>query len=159
NNTIGGIFKTIGDAFGGLVEHIPGVSSLEDLVANAVLPLLNAVISQLIPSPFSENQSGGRTFDMAAGGADGSGKDYCHNGLGCQVIKNNRVGKILNEQQQEELAQYNNQSFFARMTDTESRYSPVSKLAMAMPSNLDSARTSVANFFSNPFKGFASLGG
>jgi hypothetical protein len=102
--------------------------------------------------------SGGRVFDLVAGGADVTGNDYAHHGLGGQVLSPSQVATILDEQQQEYDAQHSKDSILARAFDTNSNNSLITKAVMATPTSLNGFRTSLAGIFSNPFKNiFASL--
>jgi hypothetical protein len=157
NKTGGKILNGIGGILNHLLNLIPGYSNLQGLVADLVSPLMNAIVNYLIPSPFSENMSGGRTFDMMAAGADVSGNDYAHNGLGGQVLSDQQVAEIMNDQSEQEYRQYKSKPFFARMFDKESRYSPVTKLAMAMPTSVDGAVSMTGNPIAKIFNNFANI--
>lgn len=134
-----------------LVEQI---ISLIRLAAGrlALDKFLEAILQYMLkPPPVGTNNSGGRTFDMIAGGGDVSGNDFTHHGLGGQTLSAQQLLTILNDQQQEKLQQYRSKSFFARMFDTESDYSPVSKLAMAVPFDArQGASGAFASFLANP---------
>ena len=103
----------------------------------------------------SNNMSGGRTFDMLAAGADVSGNDYAHHGTGGVVLTPEQVADNLNYQQKQQFTEFKNQSLLAQLTDTDSPYSPVAKLALAMPSSTAALFTGVNNawssFIMNPF--------
>jgi hypothetical protein len=103
----------------------------------------------------SNNMSGGRTFDMLAAGADVSGNDYAHHGIGGVALTPQQVAENLNYQQDEQLAAYKHKPLIAQLTDTESPYSPVAKLALAMPTSTTALFTGVNNawssFVTNPF--------
>ena len=113
--------------------------------------LEQAVIGMVIPNPFSSNMSGGRTFDMMAAGADVSGNDYAHNGLGGKVLTPSQVADITNQQDQQAKQDLTRQSLFAQIFNTSSPYSLISKLAMETPISVRAAENSVASFLSNPF--------
>ena len=135
---------------------VPGASFVnpvckaKDLAEKYSPIVMEAVVKWLIPNPFSTNMSGGRTFDMIAAGADVAGNDSAHITLGGQKLSDQQVAAIVNEQWQEDYQNYKNQPLLARVFDTESRYSPTTKLAMAMPLGADSARTTVSSIFNNP---------
>ncbi len=148
---LGGVFGIVNDVLGFLISHIPGVSSLSSLISQALKPVYSAVISSVIPDPFGTNMSGGRTFDMMAAGADVSGNDYAHTGLGGQKLSATQAAAIMNQQQDQAQQQFTNESFFARMFDTNSQYSLVSKLALDMPSSVSSSAGSFASLVGDPF--------
>ncbi|HLG91318.1 MAG TPA: hypothetical protein VI336_04140, partial [Candidatus Saccharimonadales bacterium] len=90
-----------------------------------------------------------------AAGADVSGNDYAHHGIGGVTLTPEQVAQNLDYSKQSQLAEYQQKSFFARILDTESPYSPASKLALAMPSNTTAALNNIngafATFIKNPF--------
>ena len=129
------IFGAAGGVLGKGLELIPGY---DQLIA-AGEPIAAAVgkwfSSKTINDLFGESPSGGRSIEAAAGGADVAGNSYAHYGLGGQKISDAAAAEIrtaLKEREQEEFA---HESMFARMFDTSSQYSVVSKMSLAMPSN------------------------
>jgi hypothetical protein len=158
---IHGITGAIGGFIGGIINHFPGVSNLSELVSNVLQPFFKDVINVLVPNPFSDNMSGGRTFDMMAAGADVSGNDNAHMELGGQALTPQQAADINNQQESEAEQQFGQQSFFARMFSTDSQYSLVSKLALAMPLSKQAAVQSSFASLLNPLNtfghGFSSL--
>ncbi|HVS78854.1 MAG TPA: hypothetical protein VHD84_01015 [Candidatus Saccharimonadales bacterium] len=136
-----------------------GFCELRDAVQKGAQYIGQAMVSYLIPDPFSENMSGGRTFDMMAAGADVSGNEFAHNGLGGKELTPQQAADNYNQQALEDKQQYDSQSFFARMFDTSSEYSPITKLAMALPDSKTEAMQSIGSFFTEPFKKVASAFG
>ena len=122
-------------------------------IKNAILPKLERVIVDwLIPNPFGTNQSGGRTFDEMAAGADVAGNDYAHHGIGGVQLTPTQSTAIINEEKQQAIRVFQHKPFVARIFDTTSDYSLVTKIAVAMPSNFSySLQNTLANIFSNPF--------
>jgi hypothetical protein len=95
---------------------------------------------------------------LAAGGADQTNSDFSQNVLGGRKLTQQQAAAILAEQNQQELQSYKNQPLLARITDTDSNYSVVSKLAMAMPDSAKSAGSSItAALFTNPFAKISSI--
>jgi hypothetical protein len=95
--------------------------------------------------------SGHRNFDMIAGGADVAGNTYAETGIGGQKLTNGQVADIRNDQEKNAQQQFNQQPFFARMFDTKSQYSLVTKMAMAMPTSTNATlKNSFADLVSNP---------
>jgi len=104
----------------------------------------------IIPSPISADESGGRTFDMMSAGADVAGNDFAHTGLGGQVVSGTVAANITQQQQNEALAEFRTQSLFARLFSTNSPYSLVSKLAVEIPFGvMNNLQDGVANLI-NP---------
>ena len=128
-----------------------GYCEAKDLANQYGPQVMTAVTQRLIPNPYSSNMSGGRTFDMMAAGADVAGNDSAHTTLGGQVLSSQQVATIVSEQQSEDLQTYKSEPLIARVFDKNSRYSPVTKLAMAAPMSWTSAGQSVGSIFTNPF--------
>ena len=124
-----------------------GVSTLLNIFAPGLVDkakaltgtLFTFLISQVVPNPFSPNESGGRTFDMMAAGADASGSTYAQTGLGGKKLSNKLVAKIQTQQENENVQEFKSQPLFARLFSTESDYSLVSKVALDIPLNVSSS--------------------
>ena len=108
------------------------------------------------PSPFSQRMSGARTVDLMIGGADVTGNEFAHRGIGGKKLSPQEVKANLAEQYQQQWLAYSGQSFFARMFDTQSKYSPVTRLALVMPTNWSGLSAKLASVFRNPFSIFGS---
>lgn len=169
-NTIGKLFDWGSNILGGALKLVmagldvqcvvPGSDVLvpycgaKKLTATYAPKIINFATQWLFPNPFSSNMSGGRTFDMMAAGADVAGNDSAHTTLGGQKLTPQQVADITNQQEQSAQQSFSHQSFFARMFNTSSQYSLVSRLAMAIPFNFQSsAQASFASLLSNPFGG------
>jgi hypothetical protein len=140
--------------FNWLVSNIPGIDTLTGWISNMLSPFIKWMGDALLSSPFSDNMSGGRTFDMLAAGADVSKNKSCQVQLGCSAISDATAYQIRSQRALDEEANFKSQPFFARMFDTSSPYSFTSRLALAMPSNiLLSAREGVASLMTNPLSG------
>jgi hypothetical protein len=164
-DNISGLTSTIGSIFGDILTSIPGVgaviNSVTGLVAGVIQPFFMAAINVLIPNPTSLYMSGSRLFDIMAGGADVAGNLFAQVGLGGQALTDQQANTIITQQQTEAQQNFARQSMFARMFDTSSEYSLISKVAMTVPFGLQAdAQSGVAsllnplNVFSN---GFGSL--
>lgn len=154
----GSITGFFGKTFSKALSIVPGYSTLLDYISRAVSPIIKTVVNYLIPSPFSDNMSGGRTADMAIGGADIAGNDFAHNGLGAAKISTAQATAYYTQQEQQELADYKQKPLLARLFSTDTKYSPAVKLAMAMPTGAAAAQADIASVFSNPMHIFSSLG-
>ena|GEM_PF-732000 len=163
----------------GFVCKIPIVGllcdGLEKLAKTALAPIkpfidagLQSAIEFVLRSIFGFNinqvttqQSGGRSFNLIAAGADVSGNDYAHHGLGGRVLSSEEVAAIRNEQTEQRRTAYFSKPFLSRLYDTESEYSPAVQIAMALPSDYGSAKNKVITALASPFKlmfsSFASL--
>ena len=154
------LITAIASAFGKLLAPLLGILStaiqqifkalgINEIIAN----LVNFAQDHLLPFKTSTNQGGGTNFEMAAGGAEGAGYDYCHTHLGCVAGTDQQIAKVWQEQSAQDQFAYSHQSFFARMFDTTHDQSPMVKLALAMPTNSSAAVSSTMAKLSNPFKG------
>ncbi len=138
------------------------LSDVSSIVSNLVSPFFTSFLNDVLPNPYSLHMSGGRVVDLAGAGADASGNDFAHIGLGGKRLTPQQAADITNEQENQAVQKFSKQPFFARMFDTNSQYSLITKLALAMPISLDSsARSTLTSYISNPFSvlthGFASM--
>lgn len=145
-----------------VLQALPGYAAATEAIGNQTKPFVDGISKKLLVSPFSDDMSGARNFDMIAGGADVEANEFASSGLGGQHLTNGQVAEIRNDQLNQAQQTFKQQPFFARMFDSSSQYSFVSRLAVAMPSNLnDSIKFSFGSFMSNPFgtivKGFGSI--
>ena len=156
---ISGLASTVGNIFGSIITSIPGigaaVQSASDVIAQVVQPFFMQAINVLIPNPVSLFMSGSRLFDIIAGGADVAGNLFAQVGMGGHKLTDAQFGQIVDAQQNEEQQQFQNQSFFARMFDTSSSYSLVSKVAMGIPFGLQADAQSGLASLINPFSAFS----
>lgn len=115
-------------------------------------------VRMFINDAVGNSPSGGRMFDLAAGGADVSGNTYAHYGLGGKVIGAQTAENIRNSREQERLSEFENQTFFARMFDTSSNYSLVTQASMALPTTgLKGLGQTVFGSITNPLGMVSSL--
>ncbi|HUA13586.1 MAG TPA: hypothetical protein VL989_03745 [Candidatus Sulfotelmatobacter sp.] len=165
---LGSAFKVLADAenascsLPGGVNPLAAYCAAEQTVKTYLPKIINDVANNLIPDPFSTNMSGGRTFDMMAAGADVSGNDYAHEGLGGKQLTSSQATAIINAQQEQQQEQFEHEPLFARLFSGSSTYSLISKVSMDMPSDfLSGSADSFASIVSNPFgpifNGFSSL--
>jgi len=127
-----------------------------------IAPEIISWFTSLLPSPFTTNMSGARTFNLLAGGANITGNDFAKNSLGAQKISDSEARVIQNTHIAQQKEEFSRGSLLARVLDTDSQYSLVSQVALSMPSDPSSAiNSSFASLMSNPFgklvAGFGSL--
>ena len=132
------------------------------LLKKAIPAIFSAFVSAVIPSPVGTNMSGGRAYEVSAMGADAASNTYAQEGLGGKEVSPAVTSAMLNQAQTEERDQFQHEPFFARMFDTSSSFSLVSKLALATPTDLQAtADSGFAGLISDPLRwlsnGFASL--
>jgi len=117
-------------------------------------PLMKGIMEFIVPNPFGTNMSGARTFDELAAGADVSSNEFAHNGLGGQALTNAQVADLVNQSQSEDQYAFDHESFFARIFDSSSNYSLITKLADLIPFNFNSVvQSALTSFISNPLNG------
>ncbi|MEO6760847.1 MAG: hypothetical protein ABI220_00525 [Candidatus Saccharimonadales bacterium] len=141
---------SVTSSISGVIGEVPGIKQLGELVAEPLGNAMNWITGKLITSPFSEDMSGARTFDMMAAGADKLGSDSCQS-LGCPQASNQLVASIRNQQSSDQKADFDHQPLFARIFSTTTPYSLVSRLAMSMPPSIIGITTSgAAGLLDNP---------
>lgn len=161
-STIGVVFDKLNEGIAAALKVLPGYNQAVAAIGELTEPLVSTIANKLLPSPISTNMSGHRNWDMMAGGASAAGSAYAEEGIGGQVLTDGQVAEIRNEQKSQAQQEFNRQPFFARMFDTKSKYSLLSRTAMAMPTSTNTAlKTSFASFFRDPFskvtQGFAMI--
>jgi hypothetical protein len=118
--------------------------------------IFEALANDIIPSPISADESGGRTFDMMSAGADVSGNDFAHTGLGGQQISSTMAASITQQQEDDAQQQFQDQPLFARLFSTNTPDSLVSKVAMDVPFGLSSSLQSSFASFLDPLNSLSS---
>ncbi|HVX24092.1 MAG TPA: hypothetical protein VG992_01985 [Candidatus Saccharimonadales bacterium] len=137
---------------GGAINHLNPYCAAKDEIKALEPKLLNLLANDLFPNPIGDNMSGARTFDMVAAGSDVAGNDSAHTNLGGQALTPQQTATIMNRQSAEVQQTFTQESFFARMFDTSSPYSLLSKLAMDIPFSLESTiQHSFVGLIANPF--------
>ncbi len=150
NASAGAVISSVSGIFGSIIQGIPGFSDITNLIAQAASPAIHAVTDYVVPQVTSDNNGGGRNFELAAGGADVSGAHFAHYGLGGQALSDKQASLIIAEQQQQDQQAFDSKTLLAKIFDTNSDQSLVTKLAVAMPGSPSQAMNSVASIFSNP---------
>lgn len=114
-------------------------------------------MSHLVASPFSSNMSGGRTFDMMAAGEDVLTNKTCQLQMGCAKITDQQASDLRAEAMEEAKASFAQRPIFARLFSTDTPYSLVSQLALALPSTPSQASVEFMGVISNPLKAIGSM--
>lgn len=145
-----------GDAVSLIVNNVPGMDKITSLLGGVVSSVmgdfLKFVQEKILPSPLTDNPSGGSTFDAMAGGADIAGNDYAQYGTGGGRISDQTAADIRTQQENDARNTFASKPFFARMFDKESPYSLVSQIAMTMPLNAGVfSQNTFASLISEPF--------
>lgn len=146
----------LGDILSGALSTLPGYDKLieygEDIAKSIGTWFATKIINDPYASNSGEDPSGARNFDVMTGGFIVMGNDFAHYGQGGQRLSDVQVSQIRSEREAREKQEFSQKSFVAKMFDSSSKYSLVSKVAMAMPSTTS---TGVTQAFSsailNPF--------
>jgi len=151
-DTIAKVSSYFSSLVGKIISSIPGFTSVTNFIGNFMKPFITDIVNVLIPTPFSSNMSGGRTFDMMAAGADVAGNDAAHTTIGGKRLSSTAVAAIINEQDISEKQSFLNKPILARMFDTSSPYSLVSKIALDIPFSFQkNIGNNISSFISSPF--------
>jgi|GEM_PF-1605633 len=144
------IISKPGELIGGVVSSIPGVSQVMSAISSFASGFISDALGTLLPNPF-QDLSGGRTGDMIIAGGDVTQNGACYQNLGCAKVSSKTAAVIQNQQRQEAQDQFDAQPMFARMFSTDTPYSLVSRLAVAMPTSLSSGiENGMASIAANP---------
>lgn len=142
NRLTGPLCDAAAAAITAFINNLPGISQIAEFMGR----MFNEFF--LPNNPSTLNRSGGRGFNMAAGGADFLGNDVAHHNLGGIWLSQNQANRIAREQKESELADYQYKPLFARLFDTKSRYAPLPRLAMATPVSVNASANSLSSLFS-----------
>jgi hypothetical protein len=149
------IISAPASALGSLIEKIPGVDTVMGWAGDLVGGPLSWVMDKLITTPGVD--SGARQIDMVIAGAEKAGADATK-AVGGVTGSTAAVNAIQNEAVAEAKAQFDSQPLLARMFSTSSPYSFISRLAIAMPTNLvTAAHSGLASLLTDPFSRLTSL--
>lgn len=150
NASAGKALALAGGAIGSLVQSFPGIDQLNNLIAESAQPLLDQA-AKIIPNPFSDTQSGGRSFNLASGGANVAGNHNAEFGLGGKRLSNQEVADIRTSRMVEKDENFKEKSLYARLFDKDDTQSFVSQVAISMPIGTSSyTQTGLTNIASNP---------
>jgi hypothetical protein len=157
--------STLGAALGGvsgLACNIPLISNVcsgfAGLIGGAFKPIITWLANELFPSVVQPIMQGGSAILSIIGGADVAFNSFAHSGLGGMILSPLQVAQIQNEQIAQEKQSFDALPMYARIFDTDSSYSLVSRVAMDMPTNLLTAtNNSVASILDNPVAKFGSV--
>lgn len=133
-----------------LAGNLADYTGLDQVFKDLAVWILGPNLSML-----ANNNAGARMFNMAAGGADVSGNSFAQHVTGGIALNSGQMNANLDYFYDNQLAEYRQKSFIAQITDKESPYSPINKLAVALPSNYYGMVSTINNawtgFMSNPF--------
>lgn len=135
NHSMGWVLNKASGAIAWVLQHIPGYAFLTSFAGALAAPLIKWFTSKLVKDMFGESPSGGRMFEVAAGGADVAGNDFAHYGLGGQAISAKEVAINRAYVKQQKLDDFNNSTLFAKVFSTDSDMSLLSRFAVSVPLN------------------------
>lgn len=166
-NLINWAGKLPGDLIGVILKHIPldgacgaipFCGGAKNFIESHAAELISSLMNKLIDNPVTDNMSGGRIYDMMAAGADVSQNQSCQVLLGCAKVDNQTAASIRSKYLAEQKSKFEDESLFARMFSTDTPYSLVSRVALAMPSSSGSLQAqTIAGLARNPISSFGSM--
>ncbi len=154
NDIIGDI---TGAVFNFACNTTPGCQQAVAWVGQNLAGLATWLVEKIISSPFTDNMSGGRTFDMLAAGADVSANKNCQIAMGCAKLTNQQIADIRSSVLSQQKTEFDQQPLIARIFSTSSPYSLISQVAMVMPANLTDVSMHLADMLGNPLGTIASI--
>lgn len=110
------------------------------------------VMTELFINPVTEKMSGGRTFEMIAGGAAVAGAEVAQNAQGGRVVSDEYLAAIQSRQYAERVAEFESMPMYARIFDGNNSMSLVSRVAVSLPTSRVSGLETVSSIISNPLK-------
>lgn len=151
NHSLGWVLNKSSEGIAWLLSKSPLYNKLVELAEVISAPIAKWFTSKMIKDLMGESPSGGRMMEVLAGGGDVAGNDFAHYGLGGQVISNKDVAANRAYVKQQKLDDFNDSSRFAKIFNTDSDLSVVSKIAMAVPiNNSTGSIQSLASTLLNP---------
>lgn len=130
----GKLFDLISEPFSKLVGAIT-----PDQLKQAMAWIKDEVFAKIFVVSTTPNQSGARMFENMAGGMDILTNYAAHFGLGGKALTNSQVSEIRKADAEEKMYEYRNMPLYARLFDTKSSRSLISKIALRMPSSSEHA--------------------
>lgn len=113
-------------------------ADLKKQLSSLAEPLFSFFSDLFMNSPF-QNLSGGRMFDMLAAGASGNFNTTAQENLGAPYVDDATAAGIQTAYLNEQQASFSSQPLFARIFNTDTPYSFVSRLALATPGSTTAA--------------------
>lgn len=180
---LGGVISKVGEIVSGAigpvfdtachtVGYIVGCPAILDYAGNKIQDFTTWLTGKLITSPFEQDVpdpktasaglgtvgglTPGRITDIAGIGAHVAGSDSCQTELGCAQISQSAMTNIRNQELQKDKVAFDSMPLFARMFDTNSSYSLISRMAMDMPTSSLDAGNGLESTLLNPLQTFAS---
>lgn len=150
-------YKAAAGAVGGIIyapidkscSAIPPCASYRDAAGEKVAEIMKAGIDEVVPNQF-KNLSGGRMLPISVAGAEVGFEKAAMLKLGAAPISNAAYMEIQRQHASDELADFQEKSFFARLVDTKTPYSLTSRVALSLPARNSVAPLGVASIFSSP---------
>lgn len=156
---LSGLTAPVNLAFEKTCGVLPKCPALLGGITKAPAAVFNWFMQGALPNQWV-NPSGGRNLAMSTAGAQ-IGFEKAHMvDNGAAPITNELYAEIQQQSITEKNAEFRGKPFFARLGDTSTPYSLISRISLAMPSQQTMASSSLMGVLSNPFDRFGSaLGG
>ncbi len=178
-STFGAAIDKVGEVISGAIQPafqaactaIPGCRGAVDWAGGFVSEFTNWLTGELVTSPFNQDAPAtgqpdsvaglgltpGRITNIAAMGAHALYSDSAQNQLGGAVLSPQAALQIQNEELQLDQDEFNAKPLFARMFDTSSSYSFVSRLAVSMPAGMTQSGVALSTRLMNPITSLGTL--
>lgn len=154
-NWVQSIVNRFTDAImGWITANVPILQTAIGYFSSKLGDALKYLLTTFLHFPDLDSMSGARAFNTASGGATVSGVEAAKNGVGGKPMTEKQVADASQEMHNQDIYEFKQKSFYARMFDTDSPRSLISQTAMVMPGNEYRARDTLMAFVSNPFAVF-----
>ncbi|HEV7454148.1 MAG TPA: hypothetical protein VGO07_02710 [Candidatus Saccharimonadales bacterium] len=165
-NKITSISGAVGDFFSGpivdLVQKIPGYDSVVKTLTDTAAPLFDSLRKYVYPDWINDNMSGATHFVASDMGGRVVANKYGEDVLRGQPLTPEQQYAIETDVNSMDELQFKNKSMYARIFDKEDTHSFVTRLSLAMPTDI---RSNTGGFFasllSDPFgklmRGFGAI--
>ncbi len=181
-SALGGAINKVGEVVNGAIQPVfeaacntvgllfgcPGFTAW---AGDRIGEFTNWLVGKVVTSPFNQDAPAtgqpesvaglgltpGRITNIAAMGAHALYSDSAQNQLGGAVLSPQAALQIQNEELQLDQDEFNAKPLFARMFDTSSSYSFVSRLAVSMPAGIGQSGVALSTRLMNPVTSLGTL--
>jgi hypothetical protein len=119
-----------------LLTKAPGYQAITDGIAKGIAPIFESLQKYIIPDWINSNMSGATNFVATDMGARYAASDYGETVQRGYPLTPEQVNAVETEQNQYDEIAFKNKSLYARMFDQDDPYSFVTRLSLAMPTDL-----------------------
>lgn len=150
--------RVIAPAMEAACNLTPSCPALRDWATEHAGELFQWVVSHIMPNQWL-HMSGARILAMSTAGAEVAYESSNATNNGAGPVSNTAYNDIQNQRIAAEEADFESKSLLGRITNTDTPYSLVSRVALAMPSRSSLAISGLASVLVNPLQCIASVFG